>query len=186
MIFKLFDQAWEIVMDALKEHKSALERDSCEWEYDEHRRDDIRALRASLEEIGTKIITGDMIEGYRIQMTTGTKQILELRLYRPDLLNSQEAIGGTTVTGSTGPATTTAEVKPNSFHGSIQIEPSATKMHFVRVAEDLISFLASNPKASPNITLEINAEFPSEASDQFKRPVSENANALGFKSKSCE
>lgn len=165
MIFKLFNEAWGIIMDALKEHESALDRESCNWFYEENRRNDIRALRSSLEEIGTKIISGDMIEGYRIQMTTGTKQILELRLYRPDVANSQEAIGKTTVTGSTGPVTTTADVKPTSFQVSIRIKPSAAKMHLVRVAEEIIHVLASDPNASPNITLEINAEFPSGASD---------------------
>ena len=39
---------------------------------------------------------------------------------------------------------------------------------------------------SVKVTLEISAEFPSGASDQTKRTVSENATALGFKSKSWE
>jgi hypothetical protein len=103
MIFMLFDEAWGIIMDALEEHESLLDSDGCFRVYGENRRNDIRAVRSSLEEIGTKIISGDMIEGYRIQMTTGTEQILELRLYRPDEANSQEAIGKTTVTGSKGP-----------------------------------------------------------------------------------
>ena len=37
--------------------------------------------------------------------------------------------------------------------------------------------------ASLNITVEINAEFPSGASDQIKRAVTENATSLGFKNK---
>jgi uncharacterized protein len=48
------------------------------------------------------------------------------------------ATGGT---GSTGTGTTTA-TKPRSFHGSIQIKPSAAKMHLVQVAEEIIALLA--------------------------------------------
>jgi hypothetical protein len=59
-------------------------------------------------------------------------------------------------------------------------------MHLVQVAEEIITLLAGDPNASLNITLEINAEFPSGASDQIKRAVSENATALGFKTKSWE
>jgi hypothetical protein len=87
---------------------------------------------------------------------------------------------GKTDPGPTPPA------KPKSFHGSIHIKPSAAKMNLVQVAEEIISILAGDPNANLEITLEINAEFPSGASDQIKRAVSENANALGFKTKACE
>ena len=96
--------------------------------------------------------------------------------------------GGTGPTGGTekpGPGPT-PPAKPKSFHGSIQIKPSAAKMKLVQVAEEIISILAGDPNANLEITLEINAEFPSGASDQIKRAVSENANALGFKTKSWE
>jgi hypothetical protein len=59
-------------------------------------------------------------------------------------------------------------------------------MHLVQVAEEIIALLAGDPNASLNITLEINADFPSGASDQIKRAVSENATALGFKTKVWE
>jgi uncharacterized protein len=103
--------------------------------------------------------------------------------------------GGETGTGSTieaesgssSSATGTNIVpKPKSFHGSIQIKPSAAKMHLVQVAEEIISLLASDPNASLNITLEINADFPSGASDQIKRAVTENATSLAFKVKAWE
>jgi uncharacterized protein len=90
--------------------------------------------------------------------------------------------GGTgTIGGGTIPAT-----KPKTFHGSIQIKPSAAKMHLVQIAEEIISLLAGDPNANLNITLEINAEFLSGASDQIKRSVSENATSLGFKTKVWE
>jgi hypothetical protein len=96
--------------------------------------------------------------------------------------------GGTATGGGTGPVGPgpTPPSKPKSFHGSIQIKPSTAKMHLVQVAEEIIALLAGDPNASLNITLEINAEFPSGASDQTKRAVSENATALGFKTKSWE
>ena len=59
-------------------------------------------------------------------------------------------------------------------------------MRLVDVADEIISILAGDPNATLNITLEINAEFPSGASDQIKRAVSENATSLGFKTKSWE
>lgn len=88
-------------------------------------------------------------------------------------------------TGTTGGGTTAAS-KPKTFHGSIQIKPSSAKMNLVQVAEEIISLLASDPNASLNITLEINAEFPSGASDQIKRAVTENATSLGFKTRAWE
>lgn len=97
----------------------------------------------------------------------------------------QTGSGTTGVTGTSGGGATTSS-KPKTFHGSIQIKPSAAKMHLVQVVEEIISILAGDPNASLNITLEINADFPSGASDQIKRAVLENANALGFKSKTWE
>ena len=43
-----------------------------------------------------------------------------------------------------------------------------------------------DPNASLDITVEINAEFPSGASDQIKRTVTENATSLRSKMKARE
>ncbi len=94
--------------------------------------------------------------------------------------------GSGTTGGGTGKSDPPAAAKPKSFHGSIQVKPNASKVHLVQIAEEIISLLASDPNASLNITLEINAEFPVGASDQIKRAVSENATALGFKTKVWE
>ncbi len=103
---------------------------------------------------------------------------------------------GTTTIPNTGVETTsgasttgtgvTAATKTKSFHGSIQINPSTAKMRLVQVAEEIISVLTSDPNASLDITVEINADFPSGASDQIKRAVTENAASLGFKAKVWE
>ncbi|MFO0888325.1 MAG: DUF499 domain-containing protein [Isosphaeraceae bacterium] len=95
---------------------------------------------------------------------------------------------GTTTTAGTGTGTTggTATPKSKSFHGSVKINPSTAKMRLVDIADEIISVLAGDPDASLDITLEINAEFPSGVSDQIKRAVSENAGSLSFKTKSWE
>jgi hypothetical protein len=54
------------------------------------------------------------------------------------------------------------------------------------LAEEVISILSGDPNASLDITVEINAEFPTGASDQIKRAVTENATSLGFKTKDWE
>ena len=56
----------------------------------------------------------------------------------------------------------------------------------MQVAEEIIALLASDPNASLNVTVEINAEFPNGVSDQTKRAVSENARSLGFKTGNWE
>jgi predicted AAA+ superfamily ATPase len=99
--------------------------------------------------------------------------------------STSERTGTTSGTGKIEPGST-SPAKPKSFHGSIQIKPSAAKMKLVQVAEEIISILAGDPNANLEITLEINAEFPSGVSDQIKRSVSENANLLEFKAKAWE
>ncbi len=59
-------------------------------------------------------------------------------------------------------------------------------MRLVQIADEIITLLASDPNATLNITVEINAEFPLGASDQIKRVVTENATTLGFKTKAWE
>ena len=88
--------------------------------------------------------------------------------------------------GPVSPGPTPPPTTHKAFHGSIQINPSTAKMRLVQVAEEIISVLATDPNALLTITVEINAEFPGGASDQIKRAISENATALGFKSKTWE
>lgn len=76
--------------------------------------------------------------------------------------------------------------KAKSFHGSAEVNPATAKMRLVEIAEEIISQLASDPNATLQITLEIHADFPSGASDQVRRAVSENAKTLSFKNQSWE
>jgi hypothetical protein len=70
--------------------------------------------------------------------------------------------------------------KSTTFHSSVDINPATAKVRLVQLAEEIISTLASDPQAELKITVEINADFPSGASDQIKRTISENSNSLGI------
>ena len=76
--------------------------------------------------------------------------------------------------------------RPRTFYGSVEVNPLTAKIRLVQIVEEIISVLVSDPDATLSISLEINAVFPEGASDQIKRVVSENATALGFKSKAWE
>lgn len=100
---------------------------------------------------------------------------------------------GTTTGDGTGTATSIgtgsgsgSAAKSKAFHGAVQINASTAKLRLVQVAEEIISILATDPNASLNISVEINAEFPAGVSDQIKRAVTENATSLSFKTKSWE
>ena len=89
-------------------------------------------------------------------------------------------------TVGTGAVVGTVQAKAKSFHGSAEVNPATAKMRLVELADEIISILASDPQAELKITVEINADFPTGASDQIKRAVSENAKSLGFKSGTWE
>ncbi|MEQ1824158.1 MAG: DUF499 domain-containing protein [Fimbriimonadaceae bacterium] len=105
---------------------------------------------------------------------------------------------GTTPPDSTPPGETPHETiplvssppglspKPHAFHGNVNINASTAKMRMVQVAEEIIAVLASDPNAEVNITVEIQVNFPSGASDHTKRAVTENAKTLGFKNADWE
>jgi len=88
--------------------------------------------------------------------------------------------------GSVSPSTAASVVRARSFHGHVEITAATAKMKLVSVAEEVISVLALDPNATVKVTVEIDAEFPHGASEQTKRAVSENAAALGFKTKVWE
>jgi len=92
--------------------------------------------------------------------------------------------GNQQVLFSTQPAPQTARAK--AFFGSVEVSATSAKMKLVSIADEIIAVLAADPNANIKITVEIMADFPEGASDQTKRAVSENASALGFKSKTWE
>ena len=62
----------------------------------------------------------------------------------------------------------------------------AAKMGMVELAEAIIAVLAADPNAEVKVTVEIQVNFPTGASDQTKRAVTENARALNFKNADWE
>lgn len=76
--------------------------------------------------------------------------------------------------------------KPHTFHGNIAINATTAKMRMVQVAEEIIAVLAADPNAEVKVAVEIQANFPSGASDQTKRAVTENAKTLSFKNADWE
>jgi hypothetical protein len=89
-------------------------------------------------------------------------------------------------TAAPSAASATGTLKAKSFYGSVEVNPTTAKMRLVQLAEEIISNLASDPQAELRITVEITADFPSGATDQIKRAVSENAKSLGFKTSTWE
>jgi predicted AAA+ superfamily ATPase len=76
--------------------------------------------------------------------------------------------------------------RPHDFYGNVVINASTAKVRLVQVAEEIIAVLAADPNAEVKISLEIQVNFPSGASDQTKRAVTENARTLGFKNADWE
>jgi hypothetical protein len=72
------------------------------------------------------------------------------------------------------------------FFGAVEITAAGAQVKLAEVADEVIAHLRSDPNARVKIILEIEAEFPQGVSDQVRRTVSENASALGFKTKVWE
>ena len=89
-------------------------------------------------------------------------------------------------TPSGSPVGRTPTPKPHAFHGNVAINAATAKMRMVEVAEEIIAVLAAAPNAEVKVSVEIQANFPSGASDQTKRAVTENARTLGFKNADWE
>jgi len=76
--------------------------------------------------------------------------------------------------------------KAHTFIGTVDVNAATAKMRLVEIADEIISVLASDSKASVKVSVEITADFSEGVSDQIKRAVSENATSLGFKNKTWE
>ncbi len=87
---------------------------------------------------------------------------------------------------STTPAPAGGAPKFHTFIGTVDVNAATAKVSFVEIADEIITLLTSDPHATVNVTVEINAEFPKGVSDQIKRAVSENAGILKFKNKTWE
>ena len=75
---------------------------------------------------------------------------------------------------------------PKRFHGTVPLDPARVGRDAGRIAEEVIAHLVGLVGATVTVTLEIEAEIPTGASDQVVRTVTENSRALKFTSHGFE
>jgi len=68
----------------------------------------------------------------------------------------------------------------------VELNPLRVGRDAGRIAEEIISHLATQNGARLTITLDIDAELPDGASDSLIRTVTENARTLGFRNQGFE
>ena len=95
-------------------------------------------------------------------------------------------VGAVVASAGAAQGSGTARSLAKSFFGAVDVNAATAKMKLVQIAEEMVAVLASDPTATVKVTLEITADFPNGASEQTKRAATENATALGFKTKSWE
>ncbi len=93
--------------------------------------------------------------------------------------------GGTEPTTSStapgaGPAPAAAQKTIRRFHGSAQLDPSRVGRDAGRIADEVIAHLAGMVGSKVRVTIEIEAEFENQVSDQVVRTVTENSRTLKF------
>ncbi|WP_406693622.1 hypothetical protein V5E97_21560 [Singulisphaera sp. Ch08] len=77
-------------------------------------------------------------------------------------------------------------VPPKRFHGAVTLDAARVGRDAGRVAEEVISYLTGLVGAKVAVTLEIEAQIPSGASDYVVRTVTENSRMLKFTSQGFE
>jgi len=76
--------------------------------------------------------------------------------------------------------------KLRRFHGSVVLDATRVGRDASQIAEEIVGHLAGLPKADVTVTLEIEAEIPDGAPENVVRTVTENAQALKFRSQGFE
>ena len=75
---------------------------------------------------------------------------------------------------------------PKRFHGTVTLDATRVGRDASRVADEVIAHLTGLVGARVTVTLEIEAEIPSGASDHVVRIVTENSRTLKFTSQGFE
>ena len=75
---------------------------------------------------------------------------------------------------------------PKRFHGTVTLDATRVGRDASRVAEEVIAHLTGLVGASVAVTLEIEAQIPSGASDHIVRIVTENCRTLKFTNQGFE
>jgi predicted AAA+ superfamily ATPase len=77
-------------------------------------------------------------------------------------------------------------VQPTRWHGTVELNPMRVGFDASRIADEVIAHLSGLVGAKVRVTLEVEAEIPSGASDQVVRIVTENSRSLKFTSQGFE
>ena len=75
---------------------------------------------------------------------------------------------------------------PKRFHGTVTLDPARVGRDAGRIAEEVVAHFAGLVGVKVTVTLEVDAEIPSGASDQLVRTVTENSRTLKFTSHGFE
>jgi predicted AAA+ superfamily ATPase len=96
--------------------------------------------------------------------------------------------GSTTQTSGTATSVSskTTAAPPKRFHGTVTLDATRVGRDAGRVAEEVIAHLTGLVGAKVTVTLEVEAQIPSGASDHVVRIVTENSRALKFTSQGFE
>lgn len=78
------------------------------------------------------------------------------------------------------------EKEPRRFHGSVVLDATRVGRDAGQIADEIIGHLTGLPKANVTVTLEIEAEIPDGAPENVVRTVTENAQALKFRTQGFE
>ena len=81
---------------------------------------------------------------------------------------------------------TSAPARPKSFVGSVKLDGSRVGRDAGRIADEILSHLASLSNAKVSVTMEIEINIPDGVDEKIIRIVSENATALKFEHASFE
>src|SRR5262249_46638520 len=76
--------------------------------------------------------------------------------------------------------------RPKRFHGTVTLEATRVGRDASRIADEVIAHLSGLIGSKVEVTLEINAKFPTGAPEQVVRTVTENSRTLKFSSQGFE
>jgi predicted AAA+ superfamily ATPase len=79
-----------------------------------------------------------------------------------------------------------APALPKRFHGTVTLNPTRVGLDASHIADEVIAHLTGLVGAKVTVTLEVEAQIPSGASDQVVRTVTENSRTLKFTSQGFE
>ena len=144
-----------------------------------------RGLRAG----GLVNISAEDSTGFLVKPDVASKQIEAESVIASTPQSPAAPEGTATPPGSEHPipgAGAAAARKPKRFHGTVTLDPARVGRDAARIADEVISHLASLVGSSVQVTLEIEAEVPGGVPHNVVRTVTENARTLKFDNQAFE